>query len=278
MKPIPKLSNEEIEFRKIYYNHPVIKDRLLNSFKNKEVIIMDKYENWKCQRLHTIRKTEKTFSWKKEKTDFYDFWINFIHIDSLNYNLYLSVANYKYIPPFPLNPEIRSIETSKFFSVAYKYIGSYDIFFDFDIIKENDFNDMKIEILNFLSAFCGCNYLILASGTGIQIIFNSLQFPEFEKQDFFLNKIYHYKIAEKIEDLKKKLNLKFLCCSGIRLLTRFRKCEFSLNETTPVLLLTIEEFKKFTYDKIKNMSFKERLEYVLSKILCGIEYNENTGE
>jgi hypothetical protein len=244
-----KLSKEDKEFRKAYYSNPIIKERLLKAFSHREITIMDKYDNWKCQRGFNI-----------QKIDFYDYWLNFVDLVNKNYNLYLSVAKYKYIPYFDMNPKFRSTETSKFFEVAYRYIESYDIFLDFDISKKKDFVLMKQEVLKCIEFIYFEKPLILTSGNGIQLMYNSNE--TFENVISFM------------EDLKKGNKYKFLCNYGIKLLTRFRKCEYSLNETIPVLLLKPYEILGFSYDEIKKMSYHDKMSFVINRIKRESKQNE----
>lgn len=242
------LKNNIVKFRKFYYGNPFIKLALLKAFQNREVVLMDKNENWKCIRGLSIRDITML-----------DYTFNFYNIFERNYNIYLSVAKYKYIPFFDMNLKFRSKQTSNFFKSAINYIDDYDLFMDFDIDKENDENDfikLKQEVYNFAKNRKG---FILTSGSGLQYIENGKNiFPSQEPKDIF-KYMPDYILGEQTLN-----NLKYLCEGGLKLLTRFRKCEWSLNETQPVLKLNREKIPCFNYDK--HSKYSERLNTVLKLI------------
>lgn len=227
------------KFRKKYYTNPLIQNKLIEEMKNKEVVFMHKTEHWKCIRGLVIKNVD-ALNWLFNFYDFFNEKFNFKN----NYNIYVSQANYKFIPRFDFNLKFRSKETSKFFREdAASYIKDFEYFFDFDFVR-GKFEELKKEIYNF-SIYMDSTfvyYKMFPSGSGFQFVSTGSTLEE--------NPI---EIKNDILKIGEMQNLKFLCTGGLGSLSKIRKCPYSLVSDIPLYpFKSKEEILNFQYKDIKH--------------------------
>lgn len=255
MRRIIKMNRKLIELRKQYYNNSDVRKELISYMKDREVVFMDKKDFWKCIRLLFVKDDDALnwlFSW-------YDFFQEKGRSKN-NYNIYVSLAKYSYIPRFDFNLHNRSKETSKFFDQEqYKYITQFDLLLDFDYI-EDKWIELKAEVyqIAWILKEYGICFSVFPSGTGFQIIIYSEQISFIDnclsKKRFYhtaTSTSFNYNIELLKLSIVKKYKLKFICKSSIKSLTKIRKCEYSLVDNRICFPLDIEEILYFNYAQVR---------------------------
>jgi hypothetical protein len=182
-----------------------------------------------------------------------------------DYNIYISLAKYNYMPKFTYNLKTRSEETRVFFDLeAENEIFSYDMLLDFDSKDISEYSKMIKEIEWVLKTFDEENicYSVLPSGNNFQIVIPDNNFDTrkiFKRLD---EKSYNYRILKIVKNLKKRLNLTTLDLSGIGHLFKIMKCPYTL--VGDKVVLPIENFENFSYNDVfyktvrKNIDLRDR--------------------
>lgn len=217
-----KLNKElNLKRRRYYQNINVLFD-LVNIMRDREVIFMDKNENWKCIRGLFV----KSVNGLKTHFENLDMFNNYNHENPRNYNIYISRAKYTHIPLFTLDLKKRSSETQKWFKEqAKKDAYAFDLLLDFDTKDINKFYALKEEI-SFLIHLFEINdvcFKVFPSGNNFQIILPSetISLENKEEQVKFQN------------TLRNRFNLKYLCVVGENV--EIYKCSYSLVDDKVIL-------------------------------------------
>lgn len=216
--------------RNRYYNKELIIKEIVKCMKNREVVFMDKGNNCKCLRGVKIL-TTSFFSW----------FCDHINFKNENYNIYISLAQYKNIPQKDIKKWFKEESINN--------IESYDLLLDFDF--NEDINSYSIYLLqlevffNFLLLNKVCFYII-PSGRYYQIILPN-NIWEFKPEN---NKIIQ-KGKDIISQIKLRFNLDFLDLKGVGVHNKIMKCPYSL--VNDIICIPLKEFNVY-YDnfKIKN--------------------------
>lgn len=210
--------------RKKWYSMRYVQFELVKAMKNKEVIFMDKDDNWKCVRGLSI----STWQYLERMFQLFNFF-------EKNYNIYISLANYENIPHFTYNLKLRSEETNIWFKEsAKKEITGYDILLDFDSEKVENYREMIEEIGKIISLFEleKIPYWIYPSGNNFQIILPSYLMPIKSNIDQHLKEI-----KEIFTRFKGVFELKYLDLIGLGVYNKISKCPYSLVNDKVVLPL-----------------------------------------
>lgn len=253
------VTKEFLNKRRNYYEKKYVQYELLKAMKDREVVFLHRKENWKCSRgfwIKSIPYLEKAFD-----------VVNFFNEDI---NIYISVAKYNYIPPFPYKLTERSNFTSQWFKdEAEKQQYDYDIFLDFDDkfrictnkitrLDGRDINtyqwisnkpEMIKEILKIIKEL-PFPFYIIPSGQNYQIVMDN-------KKQWTKTKIIEYTNV-----LKKEFDLKYLDLSGIGHSFKIMKCPYSV--VNEVVCLPLEDFhlehlEEYWYYDINNVLKKEKI-------------------
>jgi len=202
------------ESRYNYYNKIFVLFELVKPMKDREVVFMDRLENWKCIRGLRV----KTIDYLRLRL------FDLFKFHDKDYNVYISCAKYSRIPPFTYDLSERSKQTKFWFDTSAKEdIISYDLLLDFDS-KENrkDYLKELKGFYNLLEKEKVCFYIIF-SGNNYQIVIpdNCLDKPILEDTIFINRK----ELATKIKEM---FNLKYLDVSGVGVFNKIMKCPYSL--------------------------------------------------
>lgn len=254
--------NEKKRFK--WYNTYAVKYELVKAMKNKEVVFIDRLDNANTIRGLCIR-----------SVNFLDYVFEKFNFHNRDYNIYLSVANYKYIPEFTYNLKKRSSETSKWFEKqSISEIYGYEIFNDFD---GNKFNRLKKEVSTLCNILESNNikFYYFPSGNNFQVIvpieLNETLSNE-KKIDIFK------KTKEFIKSIKNRFKLDYLDLKGIGTHNKVRKCPYSLVDNKVVLPLkhwnlnSSEIINSFNYDEIEVSRVLKNIN-IFNRGLCYV--NEN---
>lgn len=212
--------NKKYKLQRIeYYSKLAVKHELLKAMKDREVIFMDRRDSWKCIRGLWI----KSIEYLNKFFDVFDFF-------ETDYNIYISVSKYKFIPPFTFNLKYRSEQTSNFFKTEAKdQIYNYTYLFDFDSrYREkinnkyewiHDRNEMIKEVLK-LCVFLSTSkqfktFDVIPSGNNFQVQTQNYRHTKAEA------------VKKHILEIKERLNLKFLDKSGLGHDFKIMKCPYS---------------------------------------------------
>ena len=216
-----------VEKRKHYYSNLSVQFGLLRVMKDREVVFMDRFDNWKCIRVLMIRNIQAI-----------ERFFNEFHFFEKDYNIYVSLAKYKNMPYFTTDLKERSKETLEWFKEKAKNeIYDYDIFLDFDCKNDNLFK-LKQEVGNIVSFLDKNNicFSVYPSGTNYQIVIKNFNIIKLEE----IKKFYDL--------LKEAGNLKYLDYKGCGVSEKIRKCQYSLvGETVVYPIHTTKHFIEFPY-------------------------------
>lgn len=239
--------------RMMYYNKIYVLFELVKAMKNREVVFMDRTNNWFCVRGLYV----KTVDYLKEFFRVFNFF-------EKDYNIYISSALYKELPMFTYNLKERSNQTQEFFhSQIQDYVIGYDCVLDFDVKTSLDYFDMIAEIKFLLSIldFERIKYYIIPSGRHFQVTIPSDTFPFskiFDKSEHsFQNRIKVF-----TENLIDVMKLKYVDLKNVGVLNRIVKCPYSL--VLDKVCLPLISFNNFHYELVdcntvlKNVILKER--------------------
>lgn len=239
-RQIETIKNDNMKMKRVkYYLNDDVINNILGSCINKEMVFMDKYENWKCIRGLNIKS-------KKKLLDSFDEF-NFF---KKNYCIYLSLASYLHLGSdaktegFSSNLKIRSQETSDFFeNRAKKEMLGYDILLDFDF-KKLDESSMQIQynkkilndFINILNQHKITYFMYPSSKMGFHIV---LPYETTIVNDFkFTDERFYNSIMIFVKNLKERFNLINLDLIGVGQQSKIRKCQYSLNDDFCILPLT----------------------------------------
>lgn len=231
------MNQEYLNKRKRYYTNMNVQHELLRTMKDREVIFMDRTDTWKCIRGIWIKSIEYL-------NKFFDYF-NFFERD---YNIYISVAKYNYIPPFTLNLSKRSKETQKWFNSDKPNLERYDynLLFDFDDkyrIKKNNEWEWIIDKIGMIKNIK--KVIILAKSTPYYIIPSGNNFQLVAENVSNLNITDIKKWTQKFKDKNKLL---FLDMSGIGHAFKIMKCPYSMvgeNVCLPMINISDKAFKDY---------------------------------
>lgn len=215
--------------RSNYYRQIYVLFELIRAMRGRETIFMDKEEHRNCIRgmkVVTINFLKKSF-------------FDMCHFESKNYNIYISCAKFKDIPPFTFNLGIRSAETRQWFeNEALDLITDYDLLLDFDCPDNRIRKDYLMEVKtvhDLLNQNAICFYII-HSGSGYQIVIPSSVYG-FEKEKEIVDSKTFRKPYILIREIKETFSLKYLDISGIGVYNKIMKCPYSLVDNTVCLPL-----------------------------------------
>lgn len=238
--------------RKKYYTTLNVKKIITSYTRNREVVTMDKKDNWKCVRGLNVSNVE-----------FFNYFIHALHFYDKNENIYISCARYKFLPKFTLNLKLRSQETKKFFdNLKIRDLKSYDLFLDFDGEKFKDVIKDVNKMINIFTYY-GVPFYVLPSGNGFHMVIDGYYI---DIELTLENKIIkQHKLL--IENIKKIFDLSTLDLKNAGVINRVRKCPYSLMDLhmcKPLMkneLLNLLSLNRKKYDKIFN--FKKVIEELL---------------
>lgn len=224
------LNKELSNKKKLWYSNNYVIENLLNSLKFKEVTLKSHLFDEYCIRGLNIR-----------NFDFLNYVFKFYNFFERDYNIYISNADFNFIPFFNMNLKKRSFYTSQWFQFqAETHIISYDILLDFD--SKGNHIEMKSEVyktLKLLNKF-KIVYYIIPSGNNFQIVI----------KNYFLTFDDVKTITQLIKDI---LKLKYLDLSGCGNPFKIMKCPFSwVDEIVciPLRKKEIDSFMNWNYRKL----------------------------
>lgn len=209
-----------------YYMNKETQFRLLNAFKDKEVILM-------------IYKKDKTFYFVRglfiRHTEIFNNLYNHFQLHKKNFNIYVSCAYYKNIPVFKFDDNNQTHERGKilykwFREESTKEMYNYDLFLDFDS-KEKDMLTVKNEVVKMKSILTlyKIPHRVVNSGRYFHLIINGKVLDE--KPVFTVDRIgkslnnYCFHL---LKDFKERFNLTTLDLTGAGVYNKIRKCEYSI--------------------------------------------------
>lgn len=197
-----------------WYLNKKVQYELVKSMKNREVVFMDRFENWRCSRGYRIGNVSFLNNVFK--------YIRFLDNDKKNENIYVSCAKFKHIPMFTGNMGERADQCREWFNkYAENEVIGYDMLLDFDAQgdKKRLIKEVKtmIKILD-INKVC---FRVFPSGSNYQIVIDDSCFKPFELDDL-------ERIKTIVKNIKEMFNLKTLDLKGIGDLRKIRKCEYSL--------------------------------------------------
>lgn len=209
--------------RQNYYYRNSVKYELLKAMRGREVAFIHREEVHKAIRGFFITNLH-----------FLDLVFESYNILNEDYNIYISCAKYKYIPPFNMNLRERKKETSDWFEKkAVSQIETYNPVFDFDTrylnktTREWVYNrDRMLEEVLILSNYFykrKLPFYIIPSGSNYQIV---------SLVDFTPEKAKTY-----IDYLKQELSLNHLDLASYGQPAKLMKCPYSLVGNTVCLPL-----------------------------------------
>lgn len=211
------MNQELINMRKRYYDSTFNLFNILDGMKNREVVFMNRIENFKCIR-----------GLKITNIDFFKDMLEMYNTKKKDDNIYISVCNYETIPFFELDLNSRSRYTRKWFSGDALYsMYNYDIFLDFDSKQLGYLRMTKqikktVDVLNkfnitFYVIFSGSNYQIVIKTYNL---FNNFSTLDKQKDNF--------KILKLTKSLKERLTLTCLDLTGIGVPNKVMKCPYTI--------------------------------------------------
>jgi len=235
-------SNKIIKNRTNYYKQVFVLFELLYAMKDREVIFMSKRNNKFCIRGLVIL-----------SIDYLQDMFKRYHINEKDYNIYVSLAKYKYIPTFNLDLTKRSLETREWFHKhARNNIKEYDMLLDFDVKDKKEFNKV-VEETYLMTQFLNLSkvkYNLIPSGSGFQIKIPS---ECFDMKKEFANNEFNTKIYQITKTIKERFKLKHLCMIGIGAYNKIKKCEYSLVDDSVVFPLKYNNLQnRFDYKLLKS--------------------------
>jgi len=257
--------------RKLYYTNIGVQFELIHAMKDREVIFMDRKDNWKCIRGISI----KSIEYLNKFFEYFDFF-------KKDYNIYISTAKYTQIPMFTLDLSKRQAETSKWFNEhAESMQYDYNILFDFDSkyrVKTNKVEEhktilsngkeqkyysnkwewvynrlqMRHDILRLLSIIPDKPYYIIPSGNNFQIVYNNI------------TKATKEHIKEYISNIKEVYKLNHIDLAGCGHPFKIMKCPYSLvNDIVcyPINIVSERVLSDYDYFDSNNILKNHKLGY-----------------
>lgn len=215
---------EIINKRQRYYGLQFVQYELLRAMKNREVMLMDRYDHSKVIRGHFIS-TKQYLAYLLTRKN----WLNFYNND---YNIYISCAQYRKIPVFTINLRERSNETREWFSKkAWTQIYDYDLLLDFDAKESKYWVNMLQEVykmLALLDQFKVKHYLI-PSGSAFQIVIPGeiLPFENIFKENASDPETKTYKVKRLVQTIKETFRFQYLDLHGVGANLKVMKCPYS---------------------------------------------------
>ena len=196
-----------------YYKHPLVVCTLLQHFKNREIVFLNR-ETGNCIRMLYF-----------SEGGYFNKFQNYVDFYTKEYTIYMSVAKFNFIPHNRKQKDI-------FFSNIHNYINDYDILLDFDSDSQKQLNILRTEVYKFrqiLDKYL-VPYLIFPSSTsGIQLRIEGkyLDYPI----KTFGSSGAHFNILTRhiILNIKDKFKLTTLCIKGVGGLTKLMKCPYTYN-------------------------------------------------
>lgn len=245
---------EEQRNKKIkWYSNPIVKKRLLDFIRFREVSLKSASYDEYCIRALSIM-----------NESFLDYVFKFYNFFERDYSIYISDAYYKKIPFFDMNLKFRSKFTSKWFNEeAEKSIYNYTLLLDFD--NKKNFIEMKAEVFKILKILneYKISYIIIPSGNNFQIhIDNPFFFYNFEQ------------IKNITRNIREVFNLEFLDLAGCGAKFKLMKAPFSyVNEIglIPLNATHINNFMDWNYKKIFDSNYI--LSHIILKNYYGFRFN-----
>ena len=239
------MKDEELihTIRSIYYNLDRVRNVILPFMFNREVAIFTPKDTENYTYVRGLRFDNISF--------FDSNFIKFIRLIPDNKNLYISCAKYTYIPTFIFKLSERNEETKEWFSNgAKKSIYDYDMLFDFDNPNRKNREDFINEcqaFFNLLNVNKVCFFVIM-SGKNFHFVIDGDTWG-FNKDDLENSLKNCKQIVLNIENI---LGLKYLDTKGVGMLSKLRKCPFSLVEHKVCILMDeITDVKTYAEELLK---------------------------
>lgn len=221
-----------------YYEKRFVVNEILQCCKNRDFTALRNKANIRVLKVFNY----EGFEWN----------LNYIGWNRNKQNLYRSVATLKDIPNFTFDPKRRSGETQSWYSSEYNScVQKYDIFFDFDKKEEQPWKELLDEVNMFLEYLNDyqCPYVLIFSGSkGFQIIIDGdyvpiLKIEEVSFSNVNSSNIYPHKKI--VEDIKTKMDLKFLDLSNNGVNSKLCKVYYSLVHTYKILEDDLSYFSEY---------------------------------
>lgn len=196
-----------------YYNRKYVQYQLLEGVKDREFACLGgsgvAFRGFKVKCLHDLELGLKVVNYTKNKP-----------------NLYVSVAKYKNIPKFTFNPQKRRDETSEWFNSNSNEIMSFDLFFDFDLGKDDTWESLIKEVnelKEYLDDYQVPYFVFFSGNKGVQVVIDGeyIEINEIKEGNVFPHK-------KVVENIKESLNLKTLDLSNNGEKSKLRKLPYSL--------------------------------------------------
>lgn len=256
--------------RNVYYSQTFVLFELLKCMKNREVVFLDRDEDYKAIRGMWIKSLNYLKYSFFEMCHFYN--------ANKNYNIYISCAKYSVIPEFSFNFTERSKETQEWFkNTAMSKIYAYDLLLDFDYDNKYSVVEYTKELRDFflLLQFEKVKFYTIPSGKNFQFVIPSEIWgydglnKETRKSD---------KAVKLINEIKTKFKLKFLDTIGIGTYNKIMKCPYSLSNgivCLPVENCYFDNFDMFKVDVVlKHIPLKNRGIYFQNDCYTNLEFNK----
>jgi len=224
---------------------------IVKVIKNKETIFLQKTDIFN----DTIRWGIKAFAIRYLMNAF-EHW-NFL---DMKYNMYYTLANYKYIPTFSYKPSIRNEQRKEWSQNHTKHIINYDFALDFDMpkttkhIKQSSAYKQCKQIKQLFDDY-SFPYTICFSGAGWHIRIHGDFMEQIVPERDKAIEIYR-RVAKSLREMYNASTLDTTIYDD----RRIWKCEYSVDISRNIVLvpLTDEEFENFNHEDCKLENVLER--------------------
>lgn len=250
-----KLSQEQAEIKYKWYNNENVIKNILCFTDKKESAFKSAYNQAYSIRALSFRKLGFP-----NNINFFNYALKFYSVYGRDYNFYISVPYYNFIPFFDMNLKERSKHTYKWFeNQAETEIFNYDICLDFD--TKTRFLEMTKELKLIVSILLEneVSFYVIPSGNNFQILIHNFNLLDREQIIIFQ------------ENLKIKHNLKNLCMIGVGALFKLMKCPFTFSND--IVLLPIE--LNNILDILNKMNRAFYMQFFNPEINLNVGYLEN---
>lgn len=232
--------------REAWYNNGAVMYELLRAMRDREVVLMDNDNHRNCIHWLVVR----------NKAAFKNTLMDYYRLAEKNYNVYVSLARYDFIPPIPFDLKIRSEKSKEWNKEAQSHILGYDMLLDFDYDKKHKkpfsyMQKMVYKMCQILDLY-KIKYNVFPSGNNFQIV---IPYDNFKHHIPKGMKAWEYVKLMTFLFRERFVLRKYLCLGSIGNWNKIRKCEYSLVINKPLIpFKNSGRLKNFNYETIARLT------------------------